>query len=339
VRHGGWLALALAACVEKTPAPEARPAPLDAYAQPTTLVVPADAAPWRPDAYQPMTVAPTRCLERGVDGKVTVAPNTVTYCQRERTCVVWDRKTGAARIEGKFDVELEPDAVVGTAATPKPVEDTQISFPGDRVELCPPNRACFQFRPDQRHGVTVERVGLSPDASLASVVLAGEGGANARVEIWSVETERRVAQIPVPRVARDELLRSELVPGAIIIYRIDADEYAYATLYGLDGRKRAELGEGSGLLDYDYVFMLDGRRVAVFDWGAEGAPYRLLVQDVRTGAVLARYTIPAGDARPDVDRFDEAILVMAQWSTELRIDLVDARPTRGIHEVLVAPGC
>lgn len=165
------------------------------------------------------------------------------------------------------------------------------------------------------------------DAKHRSVALAISNPENklSRIEVWSLTAGRMTARTKFPNLDPDATYTYDVKSrGDAFIAIATKDTESMMMLLGLDGSKRAMLGNGSKFLDAEQLIELTPARFAVVDLGEVDKPYTVFAHDL-SGGVAGRWTIALeGDNNDDVHltKIDPNTLGFVQFGTRVRLDVL-----------------
>ncbi|MBA3541927.1 MAG: hypothetical protein H0T79_20090 [Deltaproteobacteria bacterium] len=296
---------------------------------------------------------PSTCVDLGVITSLKMRGTKLRACVDSTSdgdpdqCVMWERASAKlVTVEQIFSVEDDDTPTpLGTPGNPDPdAEDPRITQDGDAVEACPPDRVCIKFMPALADGETID--GMRGDARHRAVamVMSDSDSKNPRTEVWDLAQGRVRGRAKLTGLEEDieygYSMRSFGESFVAIAKRTD-NSHAVATLLGLDGARRALLANGSRFVDAEQLIELAPGQLAVLDLAPAGIPYNVFVHSLGSGGTLAKFVIAMDGDGDDDDvqllKLDRSTLGVAQWSEELRLDLLDVRSStmRGF----TVPGC
>lgn len=256
-----------------------------------------------------------RCVPAGAVGRVRADARTLRLCVdedddgRHDRCAEVDRRSGRVTLTPPTAAEAAYGHPADLYLSGHPDDDladgdATLDRDGDRLEVCPPTRACLRLAPalydDERLGVARVR---ADDAVLAVAITSDD---EPRFEAWDLATGRRRVRAALPEI-RDELT-VRWVPGfagEAFVLAAEAGDTGQVRgwIYDRDGRRPRPLAGGSTRIEGQYVALVDARTLVAVEAAPpdapileEGAaptpPAHLVGQDLATGRVLHRFPLP-----------------------------------------------
>jgi hypothetical protein len=199
----------------------------------------------------------------------------------------------------------------------------RVDIVDNKVEICAPHRACVRIGPELASDESLHYAEVDhDDPSIAGLLIADGDGVLSRLELWDLDRGRQRARTDLTALAADAGDANLEFAGSAVVLFTDGDDtnLMHATLFGLDGKRRATLAGGSGRIQY---YATTDRMVAVFSLGAEDIG-EITGYDLATGKKLGRHDMTPVD--PDLHDMDAAggrSIVLGFGGDGERLEIID----------------